>query len=288
MAFDPFIAGYVSTSGDIEQISFLVPPGVAEIGVYGIGGTGGPGPCYEINFGTLLSTTPGGKGDRILAGPINVTPGEMLTFVLGGLGKVPGYHWSDQRDSDDNAYICGGGPSGAQGHLPGGGGGNAGLAGGCGSSGGGGTAVLRGSLPLVVAGGGGGAGGFGWGGDAGGVGGGAAGNGGNGSGSTGGAGGAAGGSNQGGRGEPGGTPDGLDTGGGGGGGGGGYQGGEGGAHGGSGGGGGGGGGTSWTSQGNLVQLEATDEPAQLYIWSPFAPQSQDHTFVIPWTTSALA
>lgn len=279
MDFAPFIMGFpMAMEGDF---SFLVPPGVTEIGVLAVGGAGGDNPVYNIVDDFVIRTIAGGEGDCVVASSISVTPGEVLTLVFGSDGGVPQYETTSQREGD-NMLICTGIVAGGRGYAPGGDGGNAGGMGGCGSSGGGGTAVLRGSTPLVVAGGGGGAGGFGDSAQSGGVGGSAAGSGGDAPGSSGGGGGQGAGWGSG-QGQPGGSPGGINLGGGGGGGGGGWNGGLGGGRGGSdGGGGGGGAGSGPPGVARQVSLAAPQRVWKLVIWSPPDPQPTDHLFTLPF------
>lgn len=121
-----------STSAVRTSVNWTVPAGVTSI-CFSIAGGGGGGSA---------ATRIGGSG-ALLTGSIPVTPGEVLTLIVGAGGNR----------SVGTAGSAGGGGYGAGGSTANGNGFT-------GGSGGGGSAILRGSTPLVVAGGGGGAGGY--------------------------------------------------------------------------------------------------------------------------------
>jgi len=275
MDFAPFIMGF--PIGMEGELSFLVPPGVTEIGALAVGAAGGDNPVYNIADDFLISTVAGGSGDCVVVSPISVTPGEVLRLVLGSDGRVPQYENTSHQNEDNIAHLPGDrrrrprlrirrrrrqrrrlGRLRLERRRNG-------------------TAILRGATPLVV-GGGGGAGGFGDSAQPGGLGGSAGGSGGAARGSSGGGGGqgAAWGSGQG---QPGGSPGGIDMGGGGGGG---WNGGSGGGHGGSDGGGGGGAGSGPPHLARHVELAAPQGVWKLVIWSPPDPQPTDHLFTLPF------
>jgi len=133
MDFAPFIMGF--PIGMEGELSFLVPPGVTEIGVLAVGAAGGDNPVYNIADDFLISTVAGGSGDCVVVSPISVTPGEVLRLVLGSDGRVPQYE-NTSHQNWDNMLICTGIVAGGHGYASGGDGGNAGDWGGCGSSGG--------------------------------------------------------------------------------------------------------------------------------------------------------
>ena len=116
--------------------SFVVPAGVFEITIEADGASGGAG----------FDSSVGGDGGRATAS-VSVTPGEILTVRVGGVGPAFGLATA--------GGFNGGGMSGTSG-----------------GRGGGASSVHRGSTPLVIAGGGGGGGSdtvFGPGGDGGGL-----------------------------------------------------------------------------------------------------------------------
>lgn len=120
-------------SGDVgpagTRVTFTVPRGITWITFDVVGGAGGGS-----------SNRPYAAGRRV-QGAVTVTPGEVLTFVTG----QGGYY-------DGNSYSTGGQGYGNGGDVPIPSGNLTGFL--IGGSGGGGSAILRGSTPLVVAGGG--------------------------------------------------------------------------------------------------------------------------------------
>ena len=138
---NPIVQNFTSTG---SSQSFTVPTGVTSISVkaWGAGGGGGGQAGSSGGGGAYASST------------LTVTPGEVLSIIVGGGGS---------GGSGCNTNTGGGaGGSGGNGNFgAGGNGGNAGNSG-CsagGGGGGGGTFVLRNSTTLLAAGGGGGGGG---------------------------------------------------------------------------------------------------------------------------------
>jgi hypothetical protein len=127
--------------------SWTVPEGVLSINVWALGGGGGGG-------GNDAYAGHAGYTGHLIYGPLNVVPGDVLTFYVGGGGQGGYMSYSSP---------VGSGPGGQGGSTyDGGGGGNAGPIGRSGGGGGGGAATVilkNGSLVAVAAGGGGGGGG---------------------------------------------------------------------------------------------------------------------------------
>ncbi|MGE0722826.1 MAG: hypothetical protein AB7O45_00550 [Alphaproteobacteria bacterium] len=111
--------------------TFVVPTGVTTIHVKAWGAGGGGGDPAD------------GGGGAFVEGDITVTPGESLTVVVGGGGKVS--VTLNARATGGTSAIA---PGGRSGFIP---------SSGVGSAGGGASGVLRGSTRLIVAGAGGGA-----------------------------------------------------------------------------------------------------------------------------------
>ena len=126
---------FVEFSATGASQSWTVPPGVSCIGIDAYGAAGG---AATTNAGQPGAT--GGFGGRAFAETVTVTPGEVLTVLVGTKGD-------DGAVASAGAGGFNGGGDGAFGGEDGGGGG------------GGASEVDRGSERLVVAGGGGGAGG---------------------------------------------------------------------------------------------------------------------------------
>jgi hypothetical protein len=118
-----------------ESQSFTVPAGVTCVGIDAYGAGGGSATTNAGSPGAF-----GGFGGRSFAQQVPVTPGEVLTVLVGTQG-------GDGTVSSAGAGGFNGGADGGYAGEDGGGGG------------GGASTVLRGSVPLVIAGGGGGAGG---------------------------------------------------------------------------------------------------------------------------------
>lgn len=127
--------------------AFQVPAGVTELGLKLVGAQGGDAPRFRT-----CNAWAGGAG-AVVTGTASVTPGTMLTVIVGGKGASP---------CPTSAMAV---PGGAGGYGGGGRGGDAGFGGG----GGGGASRVYSSISLfaVAGGGGGGGGSFGLGGDAG-------------------------------------------------------------------------------------------------------------------------
>jgi len=133
----------------VGTYTWTVPAGVLSINVTALGGGGGGG-------GNDASPGHAGFTGHLISGPLNVVPGDTLTFYIGG-GGSGGY--------SSNQSPVGSGPGGwGNGTYDGGRGGNAGSGGvsGGGGGGGGATVILKNGSPMAVAGGGGGGGGGGW------------------------------------------------------------------------------------------------------------------------------
>ncbi|MBS1647021.1 MAG: SprB repeat-containing protein, partial [Bacteroidetes bacterium] len=123
--------------------SFTIPSGVCSVTVQAWGGGGGGG-------GTDTQAGNAGGGGAYASSVIAVTPGQVLTIVVGG-GGAGGYGCLGSAPGGGGGFGLG----------TGGAGGNAGPSGcsGAGGGGGGGTGILNGASPMIVAAGGGGGGG---------------------------------------------------------------------------------------------------------------------------------
>ena len=125
-----------SATGDVQ--SFVVPAGVCSVTVDALGAQGGANSATNSLGGSIPGL--GGEAQATVA----VTPGETLIVVVGTQG-APGVNGSGPGDGGFGGGGDGGNSTGAIGSNPG-------------SGGGGASAVVRGTDPLVIAGGGGGAG----------------------------------------------------------------------------------------------------------------------------------
>lgn len=150
-------------TGDTQSVT--VPAGVTTASVVVIGAAGGAASAFGSTYGT-----PGGRGAKI-SGTLAVTPGDVLTLCVGGVGGVNDSNKAFGR----GGWSCGTAASAGtvcNGTFAGGDGGSSKGATGThwdGAGGGGASAILQQSsgAPLVVAGAGGGAARAGGGGDGG-------------------------------------------------------------------------------------------------------------------------